>query len=214
MELGETKRALIHAAGELFAERGLDGTSIRAIAEKAGANIASINYHFGSKEHLYTETLRHIILDSAGMSPSTFIKEKGMPETPEAVASTIHHIVLDKFKSYFSPDRPQWHGLLVMRSFLSPSPSLQVVVKQVFEPDHETLKSIIQLAKPGILERKARLWAFSIVGQIAFYAFAKIPILMILNKDDYDEDFMNDAAEHVATSAIEALGLSRPEAGV
>ena len=46
------------AAERLFAERGYDATSIRAIVAKARVNQAAINYHFGGKEELYREVLR------------------------------------------------------------------------------------------------------------------------------------------------------------
>ncbi|MCG6921274.1 MAG: TetR family transcriptional regulator, partial [Acidobacteria bacterium] len=49
----QTRRLLIDAATTLFAERGFRSTPIRDIARMAGANVASINYHFGSKENLY-----------------------------------------------------------------------------------------------------------------------------------------------------------------
>jgi AcrR family transcriptional regulator len=46
------------AAERLFAERGYDGTSIRAIVAKARVNQAAINYHFDGKDGLYREVLR------------------------------------------------------------------------------------------------------------------------------------------------------------
>jgi AcrR family transcriptional regulator len=46
------------AAERLFAERGYDGTSIRAIVAKARVNQAAINYHFTGKDGLYREVLR------------------------------------------------------------------------------------------------------------------------------------------------------------
>ena len=48
-----TQDRLLEAAEELFAERGYDGTSLRALTSRAGANLAAVNYHFGSKEGLY-----------------------------------------------------------------------------------------------------------------------------------------------------------------
>jgi len=48
----------MRAAIALFAERGYDGTSIRAIVSKARVNQAAINYHFKSKEALYLEVLK------------------------------------------------------------------------------------------------------------------------------------------------------------
>jgi len=53
-----TRERIMRAAGRLFAERGYDGTSIRAIVAKARVNQAAINYHFDGKDGLYREVLR------------------------------------------------------------------------------------------------------------------------------------------------------------
>lgn len=46
------------ATSIVFAERGYDGGSARLITQKAKANQAAIDYHFGGKERLYREVLR------------------------------------------------------------------------------------------------------------------------------------------------------------
>jgi len=48
----DTKARILDAAELLFAEQGFAGTSLRAITAAAGANLAAVNYHFGSKESL------------------------------------------------------------------------------------------------------------------------------------------------------------------
>jgi AcrR family transcriptional regulator len=53
-----TRDRILKAAERLFAERGYDGTSIRAIVAKARVNQAAINYHFDGKDGLYREVLR------------------------------------------------------------------------------------------------------------------------------------------------------------
>src|SRR4030042_6248269 len=53
-----TRHNIMKAAVALFAERGYDGTSVRAIVSKARVNQAAINYHFKGKEGLYTEVLK------------------------------------------------------------------------------------------------------------------------------------------------------------
>ncbi len=53
-----TRERIMKAAERLFAERGFDGTSIRAIVAKARVNQAAINYHFDGKDGLYREVLR------------------------------------------------------------------------------------------------------------------------------------------------------------
>jgi AcrR family transcriptional regulator len=56
--LTETREHLLDTAERLFAERGVDAVSLRDITSAAGANVASVNYHFGSKEKLIREVFR------------------------------------------------------------------------------------------------------------------------------------------------------------
>jgi AcrR family transcriptional regulator len=53
----ETRERLLDAAERIFAERGFEGASIRAVTQAAGASVSAANYHFGSKEALLRETL-------------------------------------------------------------------------------------------------------------------------------------------------------------
>ena len=53
-----TRERILKSAERLFAERGYDATSIRAIVAKARVNQAAINYHFDGKDGLYREVLR------------------------------------------------------------------------------------------------------------------------------------------------------------
>lgn len=50
-------RQLLRAAAHVFASNGFDGAATRAIANRAGVNIALIAYHFGGKEGLYDAVL-------------------------------------------------------------------------------------------------------------------------------------------------------------
>ncbi len=45
-----TKASILDAAEALFSERGVDGVSLRLLTKEAGVNLASVHYHFGSKE--------------------------------------------------------------------------------------------------------------------------------------------------------------------
>lgn len=48
-----TKDALIAAARQVFAEKGYEGATVKDIAERAGANISLVSYHFQGKENLF-----------------------------------------------------------------------------------------------------------------------------------------------------------------
>ena len=77
-----SRERILVAATNLFAERGYDATSTRAIADAVGLNIATVAYHVGSKPQLYREVMRRaheaqraVVLDalkhleSAGPAP-------------------------------------------------------------------------------------------------------------------------------------------------
>jgi AcrR family transcriptional regulator len=68
---GETSRAaILDAALDLFQERGYEATTMRAIAERAGASLGSSYHYFPSKEHLVLEFYRHThVLHAAAIAP-------------------------------------------------------------------------------------------------------------------------------------------------
>ncbi len=53
-----TKAIVLATAERLFAEQGLRAVSVRDITAAAGVNLASVNYHFGSKDALVFEIFR------------------------------------------------------------------------------------------------------------------------------------------------------------
>jgi AcrR family transcriptional regulator len=48
----------LEAGTRLFAERGLNGVSVRELSQAAGASVSMVSYHFGSKEGLYEAVLK------------------------------------------------------------------------------------------------------------------------------------------------------------
>ena len=58
MQEAATKAAVFCAAERLFALHGFQNVSVRAITAEAGVNLASVNYHFGSKDGLLFEIFR------------------------------------------------------------------------------------------------------------------------------------------------------------
>lgn len=60
------KEKIIKSTVELIKSVGIDGLSVRKIAELADVNVASINYHFGSKDKLVNEILKASLLEFRG----------------------------------------------------------------------------------------------------------------------------------------------------
>ena len=58
----ETRTRILDAAEELFVEMGFAAASLRAIASRAGVNLAAAHYHFGSKEGLLGATVHRRVV--------------------------------------------------------------------------------------------------------------------------------------------------------
>ncbi|WP_217171187.1 TetR family transcriptional regulator [Streptomyces sp. AC512_CC834] len=61
MATTDTRTQILDAAEHLFAEHGYSGTSVRAITKLAGANVAAVGYHFGSKAELMAAVVRRVV---------------------------------------------------------------------------------------------------------------------------------------------------------
>jgi AcrR family transcriptional regulator len=55
---GHKRELILGAAKQVFAEEGLEGASLRAIAVRAGYTPAALYFHFDSKEAIYAEVLK------------------------------------------------------------------------------------------------------------------------------------------------------------
>jgi len=83
----DTRTQILNAAERLFAERGFRGTSVRAITDLAGANLAAVGYHFGSKAELLAAVVRRVIepitaAQSAGL-------ERLLARTPDPTVTDL-----------------------------------------------------------------------------------------------------------------------------
>lgn len=57
----ETKEKIMRATLELTKQEGFDKITIKKIAETSGTNVALVNYYFGSKENLFSESIKLIL---------------------------------------------------------------------------------------------------------------------------------------------------------
>lgn len=57
----DTKTKIMDVAEKLFAEKGIDAISMRAIISEAQVNLAAIHYHFGSKDDLIKAVIHRFV---------------------------------------------------------------------------------------------------------------------------------------------------------
>lgn len=117
---GEATRArILQAAGELFAELGHGETSNKAVAAKAEVDLASINYHFGSRNGLYLAVLdeaRRRFLDITELQRITL----GTQAAPDKLRELVELVVR---KAGNGPE--SWHLRVLAAEIFTPSPQLR-----------------------------------------------------------------------------------------
>jgi len=96
-----TRDALLRAGRALFARRGYDGASIRAITREAEANLGAVTYHFGSKLALYEAVLASVLAPLAGRVHA--LAREPLP--PLDRASSVVEAFFDHLRD--NPDMPQ-----------------------------------------------------------------------------------------------------------
>jgi TetR/AcrR family transcriptional regulator, regulator of cefoperazone and chloramphenicol sensitivity len=206
-----TREVLLETAGRLFAEFGVEGTSVRRIAEVAGTNLAAINYHFGSKENLHREVLMGVLDHEERCDARHYAAQEGRFNTPEDIAALIYEMVNTRLMRFFAPDEPEWHAKLVMRALLEPTDVLENIVRERFRPDLDALGQIFRRARPGLTDEEASLYADSFLAHLSFYGFAQSAIFITRGFDGkYPPDFLHNVARHVARMLVTCLGLPVP----
>ncbi len=204
-----TKARVLRAATELFAERGFHGTTVRDIAARAGTNVASGHYHFGSKRDLYVEVLRatfaqvRALLARGRVQPSPVELARMSDEQARALLERRIALVL---ADLLGPP-PSLHGALMQREMLDPSDALSIVVAEFIAPMMDETGAIIRRLAPDLDDETVRWCVASVIGQAIFYRFTMPASLRVLGLRTFSPGYTRRLARHVAT--FSAGGIER-----
>jgi TetR/AcrR family transcriptional regulator, regulator of cefoperazone and chloramphenicol sensitivity len=197
-----TKVRLLEAAGEEFASKGFDGATVRAICDRAGTNLAAVNYHFGDKEHLYEQTVLHA--HRCGPSMPDEVAEDGLPEA--ALRQHIGHFL----SNVVALQGPTWHQILMLREMVNPSGASEALVREAIRPRFERLTRIIRRLCPNVEEPRIHAIAFSVVGQCLHYKLTRPISERLIGAEAFaamDVEFLTD---HISRFTLAALGHEPP----
>lgn len=206
-----TRQRLIQAAGELFAEKGFKETTVRDISEKAGANLAAVNYHFGDKERLYEAVLLYIINNIKDEFPV----EKGVEEAPSNEAK-LRTFVRNMLFRFADPGRPAWQGVILAQERMNPRPRIMSVIHEEIMKTVTILATIItdQLGE-GADVTEIDLCATSVMGQLMFHAHVRSPYAPpLVRREPFTAEEIENAADHIARfslAGMEKIGSARKE---
>jgi AcrR family transcriptional regulator len=134
---GEVTRArILETAGRLFAQTGFGETASKAIAAEAEVDLASINYHFGSRTGLYQTVLAEAHRRIIHLDDLLQIAERKEPA--EEKLRAFFTLVVDAAQSGRG-----WHTGVLARELLSPSSNLRVLFTNELQPKLAVMLGIL-----------------------------------------------------------------------
>ena len=150
----DTKESLLDAAERLFALHGIARASLRAITREAGANLAAVNYHFGSKQELVRSVLTRRLqpINEERLRDLAACEPGDLTEILRAfIQPAMSRIATEAWGADFSR--------LVWRAFSEPDEEVRNMVFQQFKLVKERFVAALTEALPG-LEPPDLYWNF------------------------------------------------------
>lgn len=159
---GATRRALVAAATDLFAERGFKGATTDSIARRAGVNKAMINYHFRTKKQLYEAILADTFAELSARI-ALLLKDERRP---------AHQLLCDFAEAFgeVATRSPRFAAML-LRELVSGG---ELMSRDVRTHISAVLGAVFSIVERGVREGSLRpvdplLTHLSLVGSLVFF---------------------------------------------
>jgi AcrR family transcriptional regulator len=193
----QTKARIIEAAEYLFALQGYGQTSMREITARADVNLASVNYHFGSKKNLIQAVLKRYF-------------DVMMPQIDEALAKLVPSVgrkgvdqVLQNLKGPLlnlnaaQPDGTEMFVQLLGKGYTESQGHLRRFIMGSYGETVQTILAMLRTALPAIPADELFWRLHFAIGSFVF-SMASSQALKDIAKADYQQDIdIADVIEHL-----------------
>jgi TetR/AcrR family transcriptional regulator, regulator of cefoperazone and chloramphenicol sensitivity len=203
-----TRKSLLAAASEVFAEKGYHDATIVEICERAKVNGAAVNYHFGDKETLYIEAWRHSFSQSLkAHPPDGGVSEDARPEERlrGQVVALLRRIADENNKEF----------LIVHRELANPTGLLEEVMRKDLRPLRDKMETLVrEILGPRASDMQVRFCAIGVVSQcISPMLVRRTEKTRSQGKDDSPGiDDIDSYANHVVKFSLAGIHAIREEA--
>lgn len=204
-----TKERLIDAAEHLFAQNGYHNTSLRAVTSKARANIAAVNYHFGSKEALITAVLERRLMPLNELRQQRLAavrtraeKAGTRPQVSEIMSAFVEPTLLFKAADINTHD----FIALIGRSLAEPDTTIRAIFLRIVGPFFQEVFDLLAFALPEMDRATLHLRLHFIIGALShtMQMYGRWPELLSRSRpEDNVATLVNELVTFV-TAGIEA----------
>jgi AcrR family transcriptional regulator len=206
----ETRLRLLEAAAEIFSGHGYAASSVRMICARAGVNGAAINYHFGGKEGLYREVLRHVRRRAYETYPTTHGLTVNAPPR-EKLRAFVRSFLL----RIFDEERNPGFGVLMIREMVEPTNALDMLVEEgICLLFSELVEIVRDIMGNGVEHEQVVAASRSAISQCVFFLCSRSVISRMSPDQTYGPKDIEKLAEQITSFTHCALtGLARENHG-
>lgn len=193
----QTRMRLLDAAREVFSEHSFQGATVREICRRADANVAAVNYHFGSKDELLAEALNFGQLAAL---------QKANLNAAECPRVRLRLFLRDFMVMLLDEKNSSSQCRIMVRELADPTPALDKIVREAIAPLHKFLGRLVrEIVGDQVSEAELRRCVYSIVGQCLFYRHSH-PVLQRLHpRLRYDHKEIEVIGEHIADFSLAGI---------
>jgi TetR/AcrR family transcriptional regulator, regulator of cefoperazone and chloramphenicol sensitivity len=140
MSRDTARSRILETAKQLFAQRGLEGVTVRDICREAKANLALVNYHFGDKLGLYLEVVNEAIVKISAFNALTMDAPEGAgaEQRLEHFIRTMIRLVFDERGA-----KEVWIHKLMQHEISRPTPAAERILQVAIAPRVRYLSSVV-----------------------------------------------------------------------
>ena len=176
----ETRERILTAAGEAFALRGYEGSSLGTIADAADVKKALIQYHFGNKQSLWQATVTHLWMRrNQGLSS---YQSGGKNHNQATLVQSIYNQITATMHS-----QPQWLQILFAEA-AKPGPRLEWLIEHHVRDDFEQGMAFIRHAQEdGLMPEGNPLDLLLLLSGALTYVLMVAPVTRLVTGEDFTE---------------------------
>lgn len=213
LSASETRNRILDAALALFVAHGFEATSMRMITGAAGANLAAVNYHFGSKDVLVQEVLRrHLHALNEKRMNALDAAERAVGDQPVRASVIMEAFFVGSLELAAASGEGRDFMRLLGRTFTEPSPHVRAFLSTEYAAVIGRYKRALQRALPTVPLEEI-VWRLHFMLGAMSYAVSGIDSLQVLTDVRIDEP---DAMQRMAPRLMSFLlgGLRAPLPGM
>lgn len=212
MANGETVDRILRAATILFAERGFAETSLRTITGMADANLAAVNYYFGSKKSLIQAVFRHFLTPFCQeLEARLDAMERQMPPSGLPSTETLLRVLVTSFTESVAAinENPHRFMQLLGLAYTQSQEHLRKHLSENYSSTYQRFVQLLQRCHPD-LDPVVFQWRMNFALGACIFTLGSFESIKAILQDQYNSGTDMDSALTYLVDALAGM-LQSPQ---